>query len=1073
MRSKVTPVNNNTAHFSTPNAGELRQIISLLPYPVAYLSAPAFTISLANDAQLRLLGLPEEQVLGQHLPPLFSPPYLIHVQQAIAQAASHDETVLIGHLHYGSTTAQGTRGNFKMEIRRVVGAGQNLLGLLCLSIPHEVKEVNAPEPARADNHYFQLFQNARVSLWDEDYSGVKTEIDRLQAAGISNLDAYFSEHPGELNRIISLVTIKGVNKATLQLHGGTREEMLSGLSLFFVADTLPAFLQQLKVVASGGGAYEYETVIRRKDGRLADVQVLINFPTGPDYSNVPVSLIDITEQKAAENALRQSEERQRTFVANAPVAIAMFDTNMCYMAVSERWMEFYQIEKDILGYSHYEVFPEMPEEWKVIHQNALAGQVVRSDEDKLVRADGSVQWLKLEVRPWHDLEGNVGGIIIFLEDVSKRKQAEEAVKESEARFRRIADHAPVMIWVTDDKGNCNYLNKQWYDFTGQTEAEALGLGWTNAVHPEEKEKAAAVFMEVSNTRSAYLLEFRLRKWDGTYEWMIDSAVPRFDEQGAFLGFTGSVVNIHQRKLAEEVQQKLNLHLELSTNSAGVGTWSLDLATMRVEWSVLHNKMWGYRQVSAQLSYADWYKVIVAEDREQAKQQVEKAKINRSRYENIYRIKRADDQAIRWIRSFGQFFYNPDGQPTTLTGISIDITEQKEAEEALRQSEERLRTLAGQLELRVADRTRELEASQAFLQSVLDTTQNGIISYLPLRNADGKIEDFQIQFMNDQVIQDLGLKPGQFTGKTMREVFPKAFEDGWFEHMVQYVEKGGKNSYDLVFLVNGRTKYYHATVSRLGAGVTITVTNITEQKESALQLEQINAELQRSNSDLQQFAHVASHDLKEPLRKIRTFQSMIVQKHGKSLPVDVNNHLERIAHASRRMNDMIEGVLQYSKPDTSGTLPEIVYLNNIVSDVATDLELMITQKMARINCMELPRVKGTPILLYQLFYNLVFNALKFSQKDRPPEITIKGKVEADGFVAITVRDNGIGFAQEHAEKIFHTFTRLYSKDQYEGSGLGLALCRKIAERHGGTISAISSPGEGATFMVRLPNAVNEL
>lgn len=235
------------------------------------------------------------------------------------------------------------------------------------------------------------------------------------------------------------------------------------------------------------------------------------------------------------------------------------------------------------------------------------------------------------------------------------------------------------------------------------------------------------------------------------------------------------------------------------------------------------------------------------------------------------------------------------------------------------------------------------------------------------------------------------------------------------------------------------------------------------------------ELARSNEDLQQFAHVASHDLKEPLRKIATFSNILLEEHAANLSDKGKLYLAKIEGASQRMSVMIEGVLAYSTVATDEQTFEPISLNAVIEDVRNDLELAIIQRDVEIRYGELPKVSGIRILIYQLFFNLISNSIKFLRPGERPVITITAeKTKAapnkkeGSFVCITLADNGIGFNPEYAEKIFGVFTRLNAKESYEGTGLGLALCRKIVERHGGKITAESIEGKGATFHILLPD-----
>lgn len=250
------------------------------------------------------------------------------------------------------------------------------------------------------------------------------------------------------------------------------------------------------------------------------------------------------------------------------------------------------------------------------------------------------------------------------------------------------------------------------------------------------------------------------------------------------------------------------------------------------------------------------------------------------------------------------------------------------------------------------------------------------------------------------------------------------------------------------------------------------TDIHDQKEIEASLERLVAErtleLKRSNESLQQFAHVASHDLKEPVRKIKTFSSRLQHEYGEALPEKGRLFLDKIHAATDRMYAMIEGVLNYSTINAQDQNTTTVDLNEVITNIEADLELAMQQKRAVIVKDNLPCIEGAGVLLYQLFYNLVGNSLKFSHDERPPVITIRyADYEGGRFARIEISDNGIGFAPEYAKKIFNTFSRLNPKDRYEGTGLGLALCKKIAERHHGSINAQGEEGEGATFTILLP------
>jgi signal transduction histidine kinase len=242
--------------------------------------------------------------------------------------------------------------------------------------------------------------------------------------------------------------------------------------------------------------------------------------------------------------------------------------------------------------------------------------------------------------------------------------------------------------------------------------------------------------------------------------------------------------------------------------------------------------------------------------------------------------------------------------------------------------------------------------------------------------------------------------------------------------------------------------------------------LAAQERLTSELQKMNATLQQSNEDLRQFAHVASHDLREPVRKVKVYTGRLQEDNATAFSPRARTYLEKINSAANRMLSMIEGVLHYSTINSTEQETEAVDLNRIIRGIETDLELPIGQKKATLHYSQLPTIEGAAVLLYQLFYNLINNSLKFSRADVPCRIEIAAKVDGDQAL-IRLTDNGIGFDQEQAERIFDTFYRLNAKDKYEGTGLGLSLCKKIVLRHGGEIEAAGKKGEGSEFRIRLP------
>ncbi len=243
--------------------------------------------------------------------------------------------------------------------------------------------------------------------------------------------------------------------------------------------------------------------------------------------------------------------------------------------------------------------------------------------------------------------------------------------------------------------------------------------------------------------------------------------------------------------------------------------------------------------------------------------------------------------------------------------------------------------------------------------------------------------------------------------------------------------------------------------------------LARRRRAEEQTRVLNQELGRSNRELQDFAYVASHDLQEPLRKIQAFGDRLKSKYGSTLNDEGRDYLDRMQNAARRMHTLINDLLAYSRVATKVQPFTPVDLNQVAREVLGDLEVGAQQSGGRVEVSELPVLDADALQMRQLLQNLIGNALKFHLPERTPVVRVTAETMGDGLCQIAVADNGIGFEEKYLDRIFTPFQRLHGRSEYEGTGMGLAVCRRIAERHGGAITAQSIPGQGTTFLVTLP------
>lgn len=436
------------------------------------------------------------------------------------------------------------------------------------------------------------------------------------------------------------------------------------------------------------------------------------------------------------------------------------------------------------------------------------GRAVHGEEIIIERPNGERLNVLPHPRPIFDNNGVVVEAVNMLVDITDLKRIDQALKESELRFRTAADSAPVLIWMSGTDKHFIFFNKSWTTFTGRTTQQEAGFGWAESLHPEDLEKLFHNYTSSFNTRKNFYSEFRLKRHDGEYRWVVSRGEPRYTPDGKFEGYIGSCSDIHDTKLN----------------------------------SIL-------------------------------------------------------------------------------------------------------------LEQRVAERTKAL---------------------------------------NEAVLN-----------------------------------------------------------------------------------------LERSNLELAQFAYVATHDLQEPLRKIKTFTDRLQLKTIGKLTEDERSYLDKIKNSTSRMSGLVRDVLNYSTLSRSAEPFAKTDLNEILKNVITDFELAITQKKAKVIFDSLPVIDAIPLQMNQLFNNLISNALKFINKDIVPELIVKSTIlktseieeyklsKDNAYIKLSFYDNGIGFEEQYAERIFEIFQRLNGRDEYPGTGIGLALCKKIIDHHNGLIYANSVKGNGTFFTVILP------
>jgi PAS domain S-box-containing protein len=696
-------------------------------------------------------------------------------------------------------------------------------------------------------------------------------------------------------------------------------------------------------IRCGESVQHFETVRVRKDGKKIDVSVTISPITDGMGAIVGASNIarDVTARKFKEEQLRESEDRFRLFIEHAPAALAMFDREMRYLQVSRRWRTDYGLgERELRGVSHYEIFPEVPERWREIHRRGLAGEVLRGEDDRLDRSDGSVQWIRWEVRPWHDRAGEIAGIVIFAEEITERKRAEQDLRESEERFQAMANGIPQLAHMAGADGATFWYNQRWYEYTGTTPEQMEGWGWQSVIDPAMLPKVMKRWQASIATGEPFDMEFPLRGADGTFRTFLNRVMPLENSEGRVVRWFGTNTDISEHKEARELLAAQAQELSVSREALEAQTRMFKLVLDSMGEGLIAADRDGHF-----LIWNDSAKKLMGRD--------------------------ASDLPTEQWTPYYQVFLSDGVTPCPPDRLPL------------------VRALHG--------------------------------------------ESVQVEMMVQQ--------PGRAEGVFL-EVSARPLKD----------DRGN-----------------------LGGGVAV-LRDITERKAAERQIQTLNqslearviertAELKAANKELEAFTYSVSHDLRAPIRHISGFTKILVEKFHASLPAQAQGHLQLIDQAAGRMGQMVDEMLKLARLGRQALEFEVTGLSSLLADVVTLMAPETEGRQVEWKVDELPFVKCDPILIRQVFQNLIGNALKYSRPRSPAVIEI-GQMEKEGERVIFVKDNGVGFDMKYSDKLFGVFHRLHVAEEFEGNGIGLATVERIIKKHGGRVWVEAELDRGATFFFTL-------
>ncbi len=689
-------------------------------------------------------------------------------------------------------------------------------------------------------------------------------------------------------------------------------------------------------------------------------------------------------------------------------------------------------------------------------------------EARFIWMDQSVHWVRVQGQYLFDTIGKpllLSGLAL---DITDQIEQSKALSDSETLFRSITTASTAALWITDARLAITYVSQKWIELTGVPLENHLGNGWLNSVVSEDRQQAAKNFLSDFQAFRYHESQFRVQHTDGSVRSVVCTGTPQYAVDGEFTGYIGAILDISDRV---EAEAKLRASEERFRNMIIQAPVAMNLFVgrdLRVE---LPNeamlKLWGK---GSNVAGKPLHEVLPELEGQPFLQILDDVFTTGIEYSAQAA---AADLVVDGTLStyYFNFSYKPlhdaSGAVYAILSMAIDVSGQVLAQRAIEESERRFRTLM-----------------EAIAQMTWTNTPEGDVNFFNQRWYDYTGLNFeQTKAWGWQAVVHPDDLPNTL------EMYKKSLADGTIFEVENRYRRGSDGLY--------RWHLNRAIPMRDEAGeITLwvgTATDIHEQKQIATHLERevqarteqllaSNYDLRRSNDNLEKFAYIASHDLQEPLRKIQSFGDILKGQYASQLGEGID-HLSRMQTAASRMSLLIKDLLAFSRISTRQEMADPVSLSRVVTSVLGDLELVIQQTGAQIQVDALPTVLGDESQLEQLFQNLLSNALKFQPAGVVPRIHIYNErvlasqlqpsIRPARLVAaydcIRVVDNGIGFDEKYIDRIFQVFQRLHKRNDYPGTGIGLAICEKVAANHGGAITAVSQPGQGATFALYLPAA----
>lgn len=808
-----------------------------------------------------------------------------------------------------------------------------------------------------------------------------------------------------------------------------------------------------------GDAYKHEVRLRNKNGKYHWF-----FVHGEPVRNADNSIekwigafTEITEKKEAEEELK----RFKFMVDNAHEKFMLIREDGSFNYVNQLAVEHWGYSrKELKSITALDIYAELTkDDFEQLFSKAQRG-VVQSLETVHRTKDGTV----------YPVEINLGKltinakphIFVVARNISESKAALAKIKENEERLQLVIDASDLGMWEYDLLGNEIIFSKRFltvygYDETATPTHEEL----LRQIHPDDIPSRAKAHRDAIKNGVLHY-QARLFWKDGTQHWMEVQGKVSYDDNTIAVAMIGTIRDITEEKSYQQIIEESEVRFRTVADTAPVLIWMSGTDTQ----CYFFNKAWlDFTGRTMEQEYGNgWADGVHPDDLQRCLDIYLSSFMKRESFYMEYRLRRHDGQ-YRWLSDNGTARFTPDGNFEGFIGACMDVHERTLFSDELTRSELKFRLLADFMP-----------------QFIWTGAPDGVLNYF-----------------NDAVYRYSGLTPEEIASAGWLQIVHQDDRELNIELWVKSIQTGdpflmehrfrrhdGEYRWQLSRAIPQRDEH---GVIQMWVGTSTDIHDrkiFTDNLENEVlkrteQLYLLNEDLTKSNKELAQFAYVASHDLQEPLRKIQTFGSRILDGEN-NLTERNRDYFQRMQAAATRMQQLILDLLSYSRVNTADKHYKQTDLSALLNEVLEQLSDPLEKQKAVVDVSALPTAEVIPYQIEQLFTNLITNALKFTKPDQPLHLIIDYALVKSDVLAhreakpnmdyhrIRVRDNGIGFESVYKDKIFQVFQRLHVRAEYEGTGIGLAICKRILENHDGFIEAASEPNQGATFSLYLPKKI---